>query len=93
MEIKENKKEYKQRNKVEAPNRTYKTYYHINKLALVGIKNIQAIMNEISANIFIDKNIDLNDVYKVMDILIAPSSNFLCNRGLFTQNEQYLKSE
>ena len=64
MEIKE-KKEYKQRNKVEAPNRTYKTYYHINKLALVGIKNIQAIMNEIDAsynikklfNIFIDKNI------------------------------------
>lgn len=93
MEIEENKKEYKQRNKVEAPNGTYKTYYHINELPLVGIENIQGIMNEIGAsynmkrlfNIFIEKNIDLNDVYKVMEILTAPSSNFLCNGGLFTQ--------
>ena len=93
MEIEENKKEYKQRNKVEAPNGTYKTYYHINEMSLVGIENIQTIMDEIGAsynikrlfNIFKEKNIDLNDVYKVMDILTAPSSNFLCNRGLFNQ--------
>lgn len=93
MEIEENKKEYKQRNKVEAPNGTYKTYYHINELALKGIDNIQGIMNEIGAsynikrlfNIFKEENIDLDEVYKVMDILTAPSSNFLCNGGLFNQ--------
>ena len=102
MEIEENKKEYKQRNKFEAPNETYKTYYTINELHLIGIENIQGIMNEIGAlynikrllNIFKEKNIDLNDVYMVIDILTAPSSNFLCNGGLFTQkNEQFLKSE
>ena len=36
-------------------------------------------------NIFKEENIDLNDVYKVIDILTAPSSNFLCNGGLFTR--------
>lgn len=36
-------------------------------------------------NIFKEKNINLNDVYKVMNILTAPSSNFLCNGGLLTQ--------
>lgn len=50
-------------------------------------------MNEIGAsynikrlfNIFKEENIDLDEVYKVMDILTAPSSNFLCNGGLFNQ--------
>ena len=93
IEIDENKKEYKQRNKVEAHNGTYKTYYHITEMPLVGIENIQAIINEMGAsynikrlfNIFKEENIDLNDVYKVMDILTAPNSDFLCNGGLFAQ--------
>ncbi len=36
-------------------------------------------------NIFKEENIDLNDVYKVMDILTALNSDFLCNGGLFAQ--------
>lgn len=36
-------------------------------------------------------NIDLDDVYKVMNILTPPNSNFLCNGGLFNQIEQNLK--
>ena len=62
-------------------------------MPLVGIENIQAIINEMGAsynikrlfNIFKEENIDLNDVYKVMDILTAPNSDFLCNGGLFAQ--------
>ena len=38
-------------------------------------------------NIMTKKQINWDDVYKVMDILTAPSSNLICNRGIFT-NEQ-----
>ena len=38
-------------------------------------------------------NSDLGDVYKVMDILTAPNSNFLCDGGLFNQNWTKFKNE
>lgn len=96
MEIEENKVKYKKRSLVEIPNGPYKIYYHINELAIIGKENIQGIMDLIGAsfnlkrifNIIKVKEIDFNDVYKVMTILTAPSSNFLCNMGML-QNEQY----
>ena len=76
-------------------NGTYKIYYHINEMYIVGIENIQGELNLIGAsynikrlfNIITEKQINWDDVYKVMDILTALSSNLICNRGIFT-NEQ-----
>ena len=84
MKIKENKLEYKKRSCVEAPNGTYKMHYHINELHITGKYYIQGIMDGIGASYNIkrlfkmikENNIDIDDVYKVMDILTAPSSNF-----------------
>ena len=96
MELAENIREYKKRSHVEIPNGPYKIYYHINELAIIGKKSMQGVMDLIGAsfnikrifNIIREKEIDFNDVYKVMTILTAPSSNFLCNMGML-QNEQY----
>ena len=87
MELAENILEYKKRSHVEIPNGPYKIYYHINELAIIGKKSMQGVMDLIGAsfnikrifNIIREKEIDFNDVYKVMTILTAPSSNFLCN--------------
>ena len=96
MEITENKLEYRKRSLVELPNGPYKIYYHINELPLVGQENIQAMMELIASsynikrlfNTIKEKEINLDDVYKVMKILTEPTSNFLCNMGML-QNEQY----
>ena len=45
--------------------------------------NIKRLFNTIK-----EKEINLDDVYKVMKILTEPTSNFLCNMGML-QNEQY----
>ena len=90
MEITENKLEYRKRSLVELPNGSYKIYYHINELPLVGQENMQGIMNLIGSsynikrlfNIVKEKEIDFDDIYKVMNILTEPTSNFLCNMGM-----------
>ena len=95
MEEKENKIEYKKRSRVESPNGPYKTYYHINELHIIGIEYMQCIIEEIAAafnlkrlyNIIKEKEINFNDIYKIMTILLAPSSNFICNSGIL-KNEQ-----
>ena len=96
MEIEENKIKYKIRNIVEGPNGTYKIYFHINELHIVGIEYIQGEMNLIGTaynlkrifNILKERNIDFVDVFKVMTLLTEPSSNLICNRSIF-QNEQF----
>ena len=95
MEEKENKIEYKKRSRVESPNGPYKTYYHINELHIIGIEYMQCIIEEIATafnlkrlyNIIKEKEINFNDIYKIMTILLAPSSNFICNSGIL-KNEQ-----
>ena len=99
MEIEENIEEYKKRSLVEAPNGTYKIYYHINELPIIGQDNMQGVINLIGAsynikrifNICYERKIDIIDVFKVMYILTAPSSNFLCNPGMlqYMNNVQY----
>ena len=77
METTENKLEYKKRSLVEAPNGLYKIFYHINELAIKGKNYMQAIMDLIGGsynikrifNTVLIKEINLNDIYKVMEIL------------------------
>ena len=96
MEIEENKIKYKIRNIVEGPNGTYKIYFHINELHIVGIEYIQGEMNLIGTaynlkrifNILKERKIDFVDVFKVMTLLTEPSSNLICNRNIF-QNKQF----
>ena len=91
MELKENKVKYKYRSIVEGPNGTYRIFYHIDEFSVTGIEKIQGLMDGIAAsfnikrlfNIIFEKQINWDDVYKVMDMLVAPSSNLLCNMGLF----------
>lgn len=78
MEIEENQKEYKKRSStVEAPNGSYKIYYHINEMPIVGIDNVQSIYNIITSgynikrlfNIFEENDVDLKEVIKFIEEL------------------------
>lgn len=78
MEIEENQEEYKKRSStIEAPNGTYKIYYHINEMPIIGIENVQIMYNINTSsynikrlfNIFKENEIDLKDVIKFIEEL------------------------
>ena len=90
MEIKEFIEKYKKRSCVEAPNGSYMIFYHINEMHIIGIKFIQCIMDGIGAsynlkrlfNIIKEKEINIDDVYNFMDLLIEHRSEILSTGNL-----------
>ena len=101
MELEENQEEYKLRScTVEAPNGTFKVYYHVNEMAVVGIEKVQ-IMYDIMAssynikrlfNIFEENDIDFIEVFDFLDALAINGKDDLPEINLETyyknQNEK-----
>lgn len=80
MELEENQKEYKLRScTVEAPNGTFKIYYHINEMAVIGIEKVQTMYDIIASsynikrlfNIFEENDIDFIEVFDFLEALAS----------------------
>ena len=70
---------------VEAPNGTFKIYYHINEMAIVGIERVQIIFDLITSsynikrlfNIFEENKVDFIEVFEFMEELAKNNGNDL----------------
>lgn len=96
MELEENKKEYKYRScTVEAPNGTFKVYYHINEMAVVGIEKVQTIYDIITSgynikrlfNIFEENDVDFIEVFDFIEALGSNGKDNLPKVNLETYYE------
>ena len=86
MELDENKEEYKLRScTVEAPNGTFKIYYHINEMAIIGIERVQIMFDLITSsynikrlfNIFEENMVDFIEVFEFMEEFAKNNGNDL----------------
>ena len=101
MELEENQEEYKLRScTVEAPNGTFKVYYHTNEMAVVGIEKVQTMYDIIASaynikilfNIFKENDIDYIEVFDFLEALASNGKDKLPEVNLKTyyknQNEK-----
>ena len=86
MESFANKEEYKVRScTVEAPNGTFKIYYHINEMAIIGIERVQIMFDLITSSynikrlfdIFEENEVDFIEVFEFMEELAKNNGNDL----------------